>query len=80
MSIERRRTKAIYTIIQNIVSEGATDFRPGDVATQLRENGQPMEAWEIRGEFSVLQAEGLITLDKTTGDYALAATGSRKLS
>ena len=77
MSNEQRRTKAIYQVIQKIASEDDRQFRPGDVATELRQSGQPMEVWEIRGEFSILLSQGLITLDKTNGNYKLTSAARK---
>ena len=37
-----------------------------------------MLSWEIRGELSRLEAEGLITADDTTGAFALAKAASEK--
>lgn len=36
-----------------------------------------MEVWEIRGEFSILLSQGLITLDKTNGNYKLTSAARK---
>ena len=78
MSIEDRQTKTVYAVIEELVEQGAATFRPGDVASALRERGQPLGAWEIRGEFSVLEADGLISVDAKSGEWSIKKAASRK--
>ena len=78
LSIDRRRTDTVYAVIQEIVSNGLSRFQPGDVATFLRDQDQPMGTWEIRGEFSNLEAEGLIAVDPATAAWSLANEPTRK--
>ncbi|MCZ6459420.1 MAG: hypothetical protein O6766_08670 [Gammaproteobacteria bacterium] len=80
MSIEQRRTKIVFAVIEEIVSQGRTQFRPGDVASVLRESDRPLGVWEIQGEFSILEAEGLIKLDPVTAQYLLGESAARKVS
>ena len=78
LSIEQRLTHQVYTAIREVVANGRPQFRPGDVASFLREQGQPLDTWEIRGEFSKLEASGDISLDAATGAWSLAKAASRK--
>ncbi|NND44874.1 MAG: hypothetical protein HKN58_06090 [Xanthomonadales bacterium] len=63
MSLEARRTKLVYSVIEDLVAGGQSDFLPGDVNSALRRDGQPLGTWEVRAEFSTLADEGLIELD-----------------
>lgn len=78
MSIAQRRTKLVFAVIETLVANGRTEFRHGDIASHLREQGQPLGVWEIRGELSNLEAEGLITANAATGAWQLAPTRARK--
>ena len=78
MSLENRRTKAIYAVINELVDEGASTFGPGAVTASMRDRGQPVGAWEVRGEFSILEADGLIELDAESGSWSLSASASKK--
>jgi hypothetical protein len=69
MSTERKRTETVYAIILELVQGGLEHVRPGNVNDTLRERGQPMGGWEVRGEFTNLQAKGLLELDEATGDW-----------
>ena len=77
MSTQARKTRLILETIQQIVADGVTEFRPGHVADALRRTPSPMLTFEIRGEFSKLLADGLITLDPESGAYRLAETGAQ---
>jgi DNA-binding IclR family transcriptional regulator len=78
LSIEDRRTKAVYAVIEALVRDGQADFRPGDVTAAMRKRGQPLGAWEVRRELSTLEADGLIELDPETGFWSLTAAASKK--
>lgn len=58
-----RRTRTVFEAVVALVGEGATHFRPGDVASHLRDAESPIGAWEIRGEFTNLERMALIELD-----------------
>ena len=58
-----RRTRTVFEAVVALVGEGASHFRPGDVASHLREAGSPIGVWEIRGEFTNLERMALIELD-----------------
>jgi hypothetical protein len=80
LSIEQRRTKTVFAAIQELVEQGRSTFGPGDVASVLREGGAPLGAWEVRGEFSILQAEGLIVLDEDSAQWSLGEAAAKQAS
>ena len=69
MSVERRRTEVVREIIQELFASGRSQVRPGDVNSALRERGMPMGTWEVRAEFTVLEAEGALLLDPVTAGW-----------
>ncbi len=69
MSVERRRTEVVREIIQELFASGRSQVRPGDVNSALRERGMPMGTWEVRAEFTVLEAEGALVLDPATAGW-----------
>lgn len=69
MSLEQRRTELVRSVIDALVAEGHTTFVPGDVVSRLRAQNQPMGAWEVRGELSKLEAEGMIENDPVTAAW-----------
>jgi len=72
LSTDQLRTDQVFTVIESLTDDGQTEFRPGHIADRLRESGQPMLTWEIRGELARLEAAGLISSDEETGAYRLA--------
>jgi hypothetical protein len=78
LSIDRRRTAIVFQIIKDIVADGKTEFRPGDVNAILRDRDQPMGTWEVRGEFSRLEEIGAIAVDAETGDWHMADESAYK--
>ncbi|MCZ6616977.1 MAG: hypothetical protein O7E57_02500 [Gammaproteobacteria bacterium] len=78
MSIQQQRTKQVYDAIREITGNGDSAFRPGDVAGKLRAEGRPLEVWEIRGELSSLEGEGLITFNPESGAWTLAQATAKK--
>jgi hypothetical protein len=78
LSIEHRRTKIVYTVIQELVEQGRATFRPGDISSALRERGQPLGTWEVRAELVNLEADGLIHLDEASGEWSMGAADSIK--
>jgi hypothetical protein len=61
------------------VDAGRTEFRPGDIVSRLREQNQPLGTWEVRGELSNLEAEGILRVSEATGDWSMAPQQSRKV-
>ena len=79
MSIGHRRTKLVFTTFEELVVEGRSEIRPGDITQRLRERNQPLSYWEVRGELSNLEAEGLIEVHPETGGWQLAGQPFRKV-
>ena len=71
-SFEKRRTHTVKSIIETLLSEGRSVLRPGDVNAVLRARNMPMGTWEVRAEFTRLEAEGLLVCDAASGDWHLA--------
>ena len=73
MSTELRRTHAVLDIFRSLVADGggADGLRAGDICTRLREMGQPMDTWQVRGELSNLEANGSIVANSHTGAWFL---------
>ena len=78
MSLVQRRTNLVLSVIETLVDEGRREFRPGDVASRLREQNQPMGTWEIRGELTNLENEGVIELVADCGTWRMAPQRSLK--
>jgi hypothetical protein len=78
LSFEKRRTRTIYDVIQNLFGEGKTSIRPGDVNSVLRDRGMPMGTWEVRAEFSRLEQEAAIECNPETGNWHLTENSSLK--
>ncbi len=77
MSVERRRTEVVREIIQELFASGRSQVRPGDVNSALRERGMPMGTWEVRAEFTVLEAEGALLLDPATAGWVTGKSVSQ---
>ena len=69
MSFEKRRTDTVIGVINDLVAEGKSALRPGDVNSVLRDRGMPMGGWEVRAEFSRLEREGKLQCDAESGDW-----------
>ena len=78
MSIGHRRTKLVFSAFEELVGKGKNEIRPGDITTLLRERNQPLSFWEVRGELSNLEAEGLIEVVAETGAWRLKTQAARK--
>lgn len=76
MSIELRSTEMVYSLIQELFADGKTAVRPGDVNSLLRERNTPMGTWEVRAEFSKLEADGRLACNAETGDWHLTENAS----
>lgn len=65
-------------MVEKLVADGRDEFRPGDVVGQLRAQNQPMGTWEVRGELSKLESEGMLENDPETGLWRMAPQRSLK--
>lgn len=63
VSIEKRRSEIVETALDELVKQGITAFRPGDVADYLRQKNDPISVWQLRAEFTLLQENGGISFD-----------------
>ncbi len=79
MSLARRRTNLVWSVIEKLVAEGHREFRPSDVVSRLRSQNQPMGTWEVRCELSNLEAEGAIELEPDSGVWRTAPEKSLKV-
>ena len=68
-----RRTKLVLAAIQALANGGTQGFTPAEVGAQLRAQGEPVSAWEIRGELSNLEAAGNIRIDPASARWYLQA-------
>ena len=82
MSDDPRRTQLVLRIFKELAAQdqGGEGLRPGHVNDRLRELGIHMGSWEVRGEFSVLEARGEIALDEASANWHLADAGSAQQS
>ena len=71
MSEARRQTRIVYEAFVEIVTEGKTHLRQGDVIERLRNQNHPLGIWKVTGEFSTLEQLNLISLDARTGLWSL---------
>ena len=71
LSERARRTKTVFDAAKALVEAGSDGFRPGDVASHLRDAGTPVGAWEVRGELTTLERCGLVALDEDTAVWHL---------
>ena len=82
MSTDPRRTQLVLRIFKELSTQeqGNRGLRPGEINSRLRELGIPMGTWEVRGEFSVLEARGDIVLDEATASWRLGDAASARQS
>ena len=76
MNEDARRLAAVQAAIKTLVADGASQFRPGDVATHQRNLGDPIPVWELRAIFTELGNREFITLDEATGSWSLSANSN----
>ena len=72
--MELRRTETVLDIFKTLVAEGigTGGLRAGDICSRLRDLGNPMATWQVRGALSRLEADGFIVVDARTGGWYLA--------
>ncbi len=66
MSIEKRRSEIVESAIDELIQQGKSTFKPGDVADLLRQKNEPISVWQLRAEFSLLEGKGVISFDTET--------------
>ncbi len=77
MTTDRRHIDLVLRVFKELAPASANDFAergitPGAVNTRLRELGEPMGTWEVRGAFTMLEQDGAIVIDEQTGAWHLA--------
>ncbi len=71
MTTDRRHIDLVLRVFKELVSAGADGVSPGAVNTRLRELGEPMGTWEVRGAFTSLETDGAIVIDEQSGAWHL---------
>jgi hypothetical protein len=72
MTTDRRHIDLVLRVFKELVTAGAAGITPGAVNTRLRELGEPMGTWEVRGAFTTLETDGAIVIDVQSGAWYLA--------
>ena len=81
MTTDRRHIDLVLRVFKELTAAGAQGVTPGAVAMKLRERGEPMGTWAVRGALSTLEADGEIALDPQTATWhpaKSAATGKKR--
>ena len=67
----KRRTDRVREAIATLLEQAPhpEGFQPAQVNRVLREENQPMGAWEVRGELSLLERLGEVELNPETGRW-----------
>lgn len=70
----KRRTDRVRNAVERLLADErhARGFLPGDVNAELRDDNEPMGAWEVRGELSALERQGYLCVDADTGRWLQA--------
>lgn len=72
MTTDRRHIDLVLRVFKELAPARADGITPGAVNTRLRELGEPMGTWEVRGAFTMLEQDGAIVIDEQTGAWHLA--------
>jgi hypothetical protein len=72
MTTDRRRIDLVFRVFKELVAAGAAGIVPGAINARLRDIGEPMGTWTVRGALSTLEADGEIVVDEQTGAWHLA--------
>jgi hypothetical protein len=72
MTTDRRHIDLVLRVFKELVSAGTGGITPGAVNTRLRELGEPMGTWEVRGALTTLETGGAIVIDEQSGAWHLA--------
>ncbi len=75
MLIGKRRTDRVRKAVDELLASGRGEdgFLPGDVNRLLRDQNEPMGAWEVRGELSQLERLGELRVDAASGRWFRSA-------
>jgi hypothetical protein len=61
----------VYAVIMELFEQGKRCVRPGDVNSVLRAKGSPLGTWEVRAEFSRLEADNLLQWQASNNVWVL---------
>ena len=78
MTADRRRTDLVLRVLKDLIAAGTNGVLPGAINARLREMGEPLGTWEVRGELSTLEAAGEIVIDDASGAWYLRQKGNKK--
>ena len=78
MSIEKRRSEIVESAIDELVQQGKSAFKPGDIADFLRTKNDPISVWQLRAEFSLLEEKGAISFDADTALWTRSQPSNMK--
>ena len=78
MSIEKRRSEIVESAIDELVQQGKSAFKPGDIADFLRAKNDPISVWQLRAEFSLLEEKGAISFDADTALWTRSQSSNMK--
>ena len=78
MTADRRRTDLVLRVFKDLVAAGTDGVLPGAINARLREIGEPMGTWEVRGELSTLEAAGEIAIDANGAWYLANKSGHKQ--
>ena len=62
MTTDRRHIDLVLRVFKELAPTRAGGITPGAVNTRLRELGEPMGEWEVRGAFTALENDGAIVI------------------
>ena len=77
MSIDRRRSDIVLRVFKELIGASPGGVSPGAINARLRELGEPMGTWEVRGALSDLEAAGEIVVNAQTGAWHLGDSAAR---
>ncbi len=83
--MQSRRTNLVLAAVRALASGGETTGAPGgtkggftkggftqsDISAYLRAQGEPMSAWEVRGELTNLERAGEVRIESATAIWFL---------
>jgi hypothetical protein len=80
LAADLRRTHLVHRVFKDLVARAqpGTGIRPGAINAALRELGEPMGAWEVRGELSNLEASGDVRCEPETGLWFLVPADANR--
>ena len=72
LSFHDRRTDLVFAVFSTLAADkGTTGVAASEVIQALRQQGNPMSAWEVRGELTKLENMAAIELEESTARWRL---------